>query len=129
MLFGVPGLKKTLSGFSVSILLSVALVSCGYNSSGSQYRVGSIKLRAFVSDPVHPNGAGGGAAALEIVDASRDLLSPSLVPLNQVPDAGMMAVSPKRDRTLTYSPANHALAIVTNAQEAVASTVSLLGTT
>jgi hypothetical protein len=129
MLFGVLGLKKTLSGFFVCILLTGALVSCGYNSSGSQYRVGSIKLRAFVSNPVHPNGAGGGAAALEIVDASRDLLSPSLVPLNVVPDAGMMAVSPKRDRTLIYSPANHALAIVSNAQQAVASTVSLLGPT
>ncbi len=122
-------MKKTLSGFFVCILLTVALVSCGYNSSGSQYRVGRIKLRAFVSNPVHPNGAGGGAAALEVVDASKDLLSPFLVPLNEVPDAGMMAVSPKRDRTLTYSPANHALAIVSNAQEAVASTVSLLGPT
>ncbi len=129
MLFGVPGLKKTLSGFFVSIVLTVALVSCGYNSSSKQYAQGSIKLRAFVSNPVFPNGAGGGAAALEIVDASRDLLSASVVPLNQVPDAGMMAVSPKRDRTLTYSPANHALAIVSNAQQAVASTVSLLGPT
>ncbi len=129
MLFGVPGLKRTLSGFFVCILLTVASVSCGYNSSGNQYRQGSIKFRAFVSNPVHPNGAGGGAAALEIVDASRDLLSPSLVPLNQVPDAGMMAVSPKRDSTLTYSPSNHALAIVANAQDSVVATVSLPGPT
>src|SRR5216683_5378136 len=129
MLFGVPGLKKTLSGFFVSIVLTVALVSCGYNSSSKQYAQGSIKLRAFVSNPVFPNGAGGGAAALEIVDASRDLLSASVVPLNQVPDAGMMAVSPKRDRTLTYSPSNHALAIVANAQDSVVATVSLPGPT
>src|SRR5437879_5229324 len=107
MLFGVSGLKKTLSGFFVSILLTVALVSCGYNGSGRQYRQSSVKLRAFVSNPVFPNGVGGGGPALEVVDASKDILSTSLVSLfGAVPDAGMMAVSPKRDRTLIYSPSN-----------------------
>src|SRR5260370_27956703 len=111
MLFGVPGLKRTLSGFFVCILLTVASVSCGYNSSGNQYRQGSIKFRAFVSNPVHPNGAGGGAAALEIVDASTDLFSPSLIPLNQLPDPGMMAVLPQSDTSLTYTPSHHAFAV------------------
>jgi len=130
MLFGVPGLKKTLSGFFVFILLTIVLVSCGYKSSSNQYSQGGIKLRAFVSNPVFPNGAGGGGPALEIVDASKDILSTSLVSLfGVVPDAGMMALSPKRDRTLIYSPSNNSLAIVSNAQASVASTVSLLGPT
>src|SRR5260370_36938776 len=102
MLFGVPGLKRTLSGFFVCILLTVASVSCGYNSSGNQYRQGSIKFRAFISNPVHPNGAGGGAAALGIRDASRGRFGPCLVPLNHVAAAGMIPLTPKRDSNLTY---------------------------
>jgi DNA-binding beta-propeller fold protein YncE len=45
-----------------------------------------------------------------------------------VPDAGMMVESPKRDRTVVFSPANNAVAIVNNAQESASSVVNLPGT-
>jgi hypothetical protein len=46
-----------------------------------------------------------------------------------VPDAGMMVESPKRDRTLVFSPSNNGLSIVSNAQESVSLTLGLPGAT
>jgi hypothetical protein len=64
------------------------------------------------------------------MDASRDLLSFFTVSLSgSVPDAGMMVESPKRDRTLVFSPSNNGLAIVDNAQESVSLTMTLPGAT
>jgi hypothetical protein len=61
------------------------------------------------------------------VDASKDLISPtagvSLVGV--LPDAGMMVLTPKRDRTLVVSPASHRIAVVDNATEATATAIAL----
>ncbi len=131
MLFGVgvPGLKRTLSACVVSILISVGLVSCSSYNAPNNTRSG-LKFRAFVSNPLHPGSSGGGVPVLEIIDASKDVLSPTAVSLiGAEPDAGFMVESPKRDRTLVFSPSNNGLAIVDNAQESVASTMTLPGTT
>src|SRR5262249_4491642 len=40
-----------------------------------------------------------------------------------------MALSPKRDRTLVFSPSNHALSVVDNASESAAASISLPGAT
>jgi len=64
------------------------------------------------------------------MDASKDALSFYTVSLStSEPDAGMMVESPKRDHTLVFSPANNGLAIVSNAQESVALTLTLPGAT
>jgi hypothetical protein len=106
----------------------LALISCGY-SSRNQTRSG-LKFRAFISNPLHPSTSGGGFPALEIVDANKDLLRGFLVSLaGSVPEAGMMVLSPKRDRTLVFSPSNNALAIVDNATESASGSVTLPGST
>src|SRR5215469_2184750 len=130
MFCGVPGLKRTLTTFSIFIFATFSLVSCGsYNSSGRASKSG-LKFRAFVSNPIHPSNAGGGLPVLEIMDASKDLLSPYLVSLvGSEPDAGMMVESPKKDRTLAFSPSNNGLAVVNNAAESVLLTLTLPGAT
>jgi hypothetical protein len=131
MLFGVPGLKRTLSAISVFALITLGLVSCSsYNTPQNRGTRSGLKFRAFVSNPVHPSQAGGGTPALDVMDASKDLLTFYAVSLGaSEPDAGMMVESPKRDRTLVFSPSNNGLAIVSNAQESVESTMSLPGAT
>ncbi len=130
MFFGVPGLKRTLSTFFVSILLGMTL-SCGYNNnSNTQSSQSKLTHRVFVSNPLHPTSGGGGAPALEIIDDSKDVLSPFLVSLSGAgPDAGLMAVSPKKDRTLVFSPSSNSLGIVDNTTESAIGSVALLGPT
>src|SRR5260370_37622590 len=100
MLFGVPGLNRNLTVFLVSVLGSVGLVSCSNYNSRTQSRSG-LKFRAFVSNPRDVTSSGIVIPALVIVDASKDVLSLSGVSLSgTLPDAGMMVLTPKRDRTL-----------------------------
>lgn len=126
-------MKRTLSSLLVFIVLSIGLVSCGYTrptttSSG-------LTFRAFVSNPVNLNPNGGGFPALNIVDATQDLLSQFSVSLSgTVGSAGMMVESPKRDRTVVFSStgaftSGSALGIVDNATESASSSVSLPGPT
>jgi hypothetical protein len=57
---------------------------------------------------------------LNIVDASKDIVSPSRINLSgSVPQAGMMAVSPDKKFTMVYSPSNNALVLVDNHAETV----------
>jgi hypothetical protein len=124
-------LKRTLSAFSVFVFLGLGLVSCSsYNAPSSGGTRSGIKFRAFVSNPVQPAQSGGGFPALDILDASKDALSFYTVSLStSEPDAGMMVESPKRDRTLVFSPSSNGLAVVDNAQESVALTLNLPGAT
>jgi hypothetical protein len=127
MLFGVPGLKKTLSAFSVLIVLCLILASCSGSGSTSQRGRSGLKFRAFVSNPLLPTGTGTIQPVLEIVDASKDLLSGFTVSLlGALPDAGMMALSPNKSRTVVFSPSNNALAVVDNALESLAANVSTI---
>jgi hypothetical protein len=122
-------LIRTFRALSVLILIWPALVSCGYKSPSTQNKSG-LKFRAFVSNPLHPLPSGGGTPVLEIVDASKDVLSSSPISLSgSLSDAGMMAVSPKKDLTLVFSAANNALAAVNNASESPSGSVSLPGAT
>jgi hypothetical protein len=127
---GVPRLKRTLRGLSVLILLAPVLVSCGYKGSSNNQNHSGLKFRAFVSNPLHPLSTGGGTPVLEIVDASKDVLSNFPISLaGSVSDAGIMAMSPKKDRTLVFSPGSNALALVDNATESASGSVSLPGAT
>lgn len=86
-----------------------------------------VVTRAFVSNPLNPLLSGVGSPALNIVDASVDLLSFFTVSLvGTVPDAGMMALSPNRARTLVFSPSSNQIAVIDNSTEARASGVSAI---
>jgi hypothetical protein len=138
MLPGVQGLKRALNCFLVSTLLG-GLVACNSYNNNNPYSPQGISAqrtfphRVFVSNPLQSNGLGGGSPAINILDATKDVLSFFPISLSSlssnVTDAGTMAVSPKRDRTLVSSPADGKLAIVNNAQQSVASTVTLAGST
>jgi hypothetical protein len=129
MLFGVPRLKKTLSALAVSVLASALLVSCSSSSSTKQGPSG-LKFRAFVSNPLHLISTGAIIPALEIVDATTDVLSAAGVSLSGVlPDAGMLVLSPKKDRTLVVSPSSNRIAIVDNATESTTISIVLPGAT
>jgi hypothetical protein len=123
-------LKRTLSVFLASILLGIGLVGCGGYGGAVKGRPSKLKFRAFVSNPVHPSSSGGGTPALEIIDATKDVLNRSAISLGgAVPDAGLLVESPKKDRTLVFSPSNNGLAIVNNDTESVASAIGLPGPT
>ncbi len=56
ILFGVPGLKKTLVSVAVLVAMSVAIVSCGGGgSSSTTQKASGLSYRAFVSNPLYPN--------------------------------------------------------------------------
>ncbi|MCU1270345.1 MAG: hypothetical protein JWN74_1639 [Acidobacteriaceae bacterium] len=126
-------MKRTLSSFFVLIVLSTGLISCGGSKAATT--TSGLTFRAFVSNPVNVNPNGGGFPALNIVDATKDLLSPFSVSLSgTVGSAGMMVESPKRDRTVVFSStgaftAGSALGIVNNATESASSSVALPGPT
>ena len=126
-------MKRTLSSLFVSIVLSTGLISCGGSKAATT--TSGLTFRAFVSNPVNLNPNGGGFPALNIVDATKDLLSPFVVSLSAtVGSAGMMVESPKRDRTVVFSSSGafsggSALAIVDNATESASSSVTLPGPT
>jgi len=132
MLFGVPRLRKTLSALIVCVFGSAMLVSCSggsYSNSNTNQASSHPKFRAFVSNPLHQSQVGI-SPALEIVDASRDLLSVSGVSLaGLLPDAGLMVVTPKKDRTLVVSQGGNQVALVDNAAQAGAGATGLTGST
>lgn len=145
MFRGVPGLKapgsnnkKWLKCLLLGALLG-GLVACNNYNNSNPYGTsnvttgGSFPLTAYVSNPVQPNGFGGGSPALNILDASKDALSVSTIALSSlggsISSAGMMALSPKRDRTLVLSPTDDRLAIVSNTQGSVVAALALGGST
>ncbi len=128
---GVPGLKRTFSALFVSMLLIGGLSSCG---SSSRTTTSGLKFRAFISNPLNPTISGSIFPGLNIADATRDVLSPFSVSLSgTTTSAGMMVESPKRDRTVVFSPvtntSTNVLAIVDNAKESATGSVNLPGAT
>ena len=115
----------------MSVWVSAVLVSCSnYNSSGGQQGRSGLKFRAFVSNPLHLSPSGLITPALEIVDASKDVLSVFGVSLSGVlPDAGMMVLSPKKDKTLVVSSSSSRFAVVDNTTESSSGSLSLPGPT
>jgi hypothetical protein len=116
------------------VLVALGLTSCNQNNYGTGTTpIVAGDFRAFVSNPLFPNAVGGGGAALQVMDATRDLLSVSVVALNSLADsmssAGMMVVSPAKDRTIVYSPPDNKLGVVSNSGESLSSTVTLPGST
>jgi hypothetical protein len=124
-------LKKALITLAVLAAVSVTIVACGGGSSSSNTRHASgLKFRAFVSNPLS-----GGASAnpvIDIIDASRDLLSPATISLlGAVTQPGLMVVTPNLRSTLVFSPPG-SIVVLDNPTESTQSGVpiiSLPGTT
>jgi hypothetical protein len=127
MLFGVPGLKRTIFGLASVGIASLALISCGSSSSSGSTNTGGrpskLKSRAFVSNPLNPSGvAGSFNPVLNIVDAEggtkqSDTVSFSTVGLSTGP--GLMTLSPNGLLTLVFSPGNNTITVIDNEKESV----------
>lgn len=124
-LFGVPSLKRTLITIFALVTASVTIISCGNsNSSSTTHAVSGLKFRVFVSNPLFPSGAGN-SPVLNIVDASKDVLSPSLISLaGNSAQPGLMAVSPNLKFTMIFSPSGNSVALIDNSTEAIAQTTN-----
>src|SRR5215831_414898 len=131
MFCGSPGVK-ILIPLAALTAFTAGVTSCGSSSKKTQASSG-ISFRAFISNPVFPAVTGGTNPIIQIMNASNDQLSNFGVPLvsasASVTDAGMMVVSPKKDRTLLFSPSDTKLAVINNSQESVSTAVTLPGTT
>jgi hypothetical protein len=126
MLFGVPGLKRILVSVFVLLAGSVALVSCGNsNSSSTAANKGpsKLKFRVFVTNPLLPTGTGSRLPVLNIVDASRDILSLSVISLSgNSTQPQLMALSPNLQFTMIFSPSGNTISLVNNSTESIAQT-------
>jgi hypothetical protein len=119
---GVPGLKKAASAILVLFAAGAVLISCGkYNSSSStNQRPSSGTFRVFVSNPLFTNGTST-APVLNVVDALKDLLLPSVVSVGSAsPDPGLMVLFPNKRFTLVFSASNNSIVVVSNAAESLA---------
>jgi len=105
------------------------------NPTGTSSAPSTLNFRAFVSNPFNPSITGTISPALNIIDATQDLLSSFTVDLSSTTSsAGMMVESPKRDRTVVFSPTTNTsqtntLGIVDNAKETGSGSVTLPGST
>jgi hypothetical protein len=126
MLFGVPGLKRISVIILVLIAASVTIVSCGSsNSSSTTTNRGpsKLKFRVFVTNPLFPTGTGSRFPALNIVDASRDVLSLSVISLSgNSTQPGLMALSPNLQFTMIFSPSGNTVSLINNSTEGIAQT-------
>jgi hypothetical protein len=118
---GVPGLKKTFVSMMVLTAISTAIVSCGGNKSASnQHQVSGLSFRAFISNPLFPNGVTN-SPVINIMDALQDLISLSdIILAGESPQPSIMVVSPDLSRTMVFSPTGNTVVVIDNRTEAIA---------
>ena len=129
-------MKRVLTAIALLVVVCMALGSCGGGYSGGSSGTGTttattsgVTFRAFVSNPLFPNGTGD-APVLNIVNASTDLLVRTTVGLGgTISNPGLMATTPNKSKTLVFSSAENRVAVVANANEAAAGAISLPGAT
>ena len=128
MLFGVAGLKR--ASVFLALVGCLATASCGYNSGGSGSTTSGLTFRAFVAQGVS---SGFSTGSLIIVDADKDLLArvagigASTGGVGRSPR--LLAVTPNKTLTLSYSSGDNILALISNSQEQATGTVTLSGAT
>jgi hypothetical protein len=122
MLFGVPGLKKTVPFMVLLALASLSFLSCsGSYGNGGTTNPSKLKFRAFISNPLLPSGTGAFVPVMNIVDATLDEMSPYTVQLSGVSASpGPMVLSPSKKLLLVFSPADDTVAVVDTSTEAQA---------
>jgi hypothetical protein len=126
MLFGVPGLKR--AQVVVVVLATLIMVSCGTASPPGGATTSGLKFRALVGQSVS---SGFTTGSLIIVNAEKDILAPVFGIGAQGGGVGrspmLMAVTPNKRLTLSYSSGDNILALVSNSQEQPSGTVTLPG--
>jgi hypothetical protein len=122
MFFRVPILKKTFGSLMVLIAFAAAIVSCGSSKSASnQHKVSGLSFRAFISNPLFPNGVTN-SPVINIMDALHDIISLSDIGLfGESPQPSIMVVSPDLSRTMVFSPTGNTVVVIDNRTETVAS--------
>jgi len=125
MLFGVPGLNRALVSIFVLATACVTIISCGSsNSSANTHKPSGLKFRVFISNPLFPGTTGvtgTNLPVLNIVDATQDVLSTSVVSLlGASTQPGLMAVSSDLKFTLVYSPTGNSVSVIDNTTETIA---------
>jgi hypothetical protein len=121
-------LSKAASILVVFLGIGLVLVACSNNSSSSP-PLNQIKVRAFVSNPLHPTTTGN-FPVLEVVDAVKDELTFNPVSLSSlgggVTNPGQMDVSSNQKLTLVYSDADSRFVVVNNDTGSIAVTTNTL---
>ena len=118
-------MKKTSIALVVLIILCVVLVSCsGSSTTNTNTHNTGLKFRVFVSNPLLPTSSTANTPALNIVDASKDMLNNAVVTFTnglttEINNPGLMVESPDRKFTLVYSDSEHSFVIVDNTKEAL----------
>ena len=114
-------MKRTFVGICALVAATVAIVACGsYSAPSTNQGASKLKFRAFVSNPLFPNGAGG-SPVLNIVDASKDVLSFSRISLaGNSAQPGLMALSPNLRFTMVFSPSGNSITLIDNTTENIA---------
>jgi hypothetical protein len=113
-------LKKTVVALMLLLGVSVVLISCGGSKASTAHKASGIPFRAFVSNSLFPE-SGISEPVINIVNASNDLLSPSVVNLlATIPEAQLMAVSSDLHLSMVFSPSTNSIAVVDNTTEAIA---------
>jgi hypothetical protein len=119
-------LNRILVSIFALVAASVAMVSCGSsNSSTAATNRGpsKLKFRVFVTNPLFPTGVGSHLPAVNIVDASRDVLSLSVISLSgNSTQPGLMALSPNLQFTMIFSPSGNTVSFINNSTEGIAQT-------
>jgi len=99
-------------------------MSCsGGTSASSGHQTSGLPLRAFVSNPLQPS-LGGAVPVLNIINATSDVQTVFRVSLSGTQNPGLMAESPNLGFTMIYDSATNFVALVDNAREGPAVSVS-----
>jgi hypothetical protein len=83
----------------------------------NMHQTSGLPFRAFVSNPLQPAVGGGGAPALNIIDATHDVESAFTVGLSGTPGPGLMAESPNLAFTMVFGSANNTISLIENVRE------------
>jgi len=123
-------LKRTVVSIFALVAATVTIVACGsYSGPSNNQGASKLKFRAFVSNPLFPNGIGG-SPVLNIVDASKDVLSFSRISLaGNSTQPGLMALSPNLRFTMVFSSAGNSVTLIDNTTESIAQSTSSSSTT
>lgn len=120
MFLGASRLKRSALAFLLLIAASAGLVSCGAtNSRSTQRPPAPVELRAFVSNPLFPNGSST-AAVMNVVDAIRDLQASLISVGSTSPTPGQMVLFPNKRFTLVFSGSNNSIALIDNSKQTIA---------
>jgi hypothetical protein len=111
-------LKRILILSAVLMVACVSLISCSYTAPGTAGKPSGLKFRAFISDPLSPNGTAN-VPLLHIVDATQDKLSTFAVSLSGVvADPQFMLLTADGSGTLVVSNSDTSLIRINNSTEA-----------